>query len=210
MPPEVSDGPVIVAMRERFDVAQIGDQVARAVEVVGGDVADAPLVSERHSARDHRHPGVDQGREEALATAVRRHEQRAVDVPAHDELGRAPLLVVGARHEQHERQVASGERVGGAAHERREVRVLEEAVLRLGEQEGDRVRSRRREVARVRVDAVAGLLDGSLDGFARGGADPVPAVQHPGDRAAGDAGLAGDVFDRRPPARCVLSHVASV
>ena len=174
------------------------------------DVADATFVAERDAAGDHRDLGGHELPEEALASAVRRHEQGSVDVAGGDELGGAALLVIRPGHQQHERQVALGERLRGSAHEGGEVRVLEQALVRLGEQERDGVRPGRRQVAGVRVGSEAGLLDRLLDGGCGIRTHPMATVEHARHRAAGDAGLARDILDRRALARGALCHGVSL
>ena len=73
------------------------------------------------------------------------------------------LLLGGARDHEQERHAACGQRLGGPAQQDREVRVLEQQVLRLGEQERYRVGAAGGEAAGVVVRGVPGLADGLLD-----------------------------------------------
>ena len=52
-------------------------------------------------------------------------------MPGGEELGGPALLVVRAGHDQHQRDVVLGQGIGGPAHQDREVRVLEQPVVRL-------------------------------------------------------------------------------
>ena len=52
-----------------------------------------------------------------------------------EEVGGPPLLVIGAGHDQDQRDVVHGQGIRCAAHEDRKVGVLEQPLVRLGEQE---------------------------------------------------------------------------
>ena len=90
-----------------------------------------------------------------------------------------------------------GQRLRAAAQQDVEVGVLEEPLLRLGQQEADRVRTPGDQRAGVPVHDVTRPADGGVDRLLGRGADVVPAVEHARHRAPGHTRLARDVMNRR-------------
>jgi hypothetical protein len=133
---------------------------------------------------------------------VRGDEQDAVDVAAAEVGDRALPLLRGGGDHQDQGEFPVGQRLGDAAQQDREVGVLEEQMLRLGQQERDRTGLSGGQRTGVRVGGVSGAPDRLADRADRLGTDPLPAVEDPGDGGVGDPGLASDVADGGPlPAR---------
>ena len=84
--------------------------------------------------------------------------------------------------------------------EHAEVRVLEEALLALGNDERDRPSAPGGEVAGSLVHRVAERLDRTVDTCHEGGPDVASPVEDPRDRPPRDAGKLGDVLDGGPVA----------
>src|SRR3954452_249513 len=82
------------------------------------------------------------------------------------------------------------------AEEDGEVGVTEQALARLGDHEGNRVRTPRDERASRTVRQVAQLLGGTEHRLLCRGAHPWAARQHPAGRSAGDPGACSDDLER--------------
>jgi hypothetical protein len=134
------------------------------------------------------------------------NQQHAVHVSPGKEFRSAALFALSAGEDEDQRDVMDGQGVRRPAQEDREIGVLEQTVMGFGQQERHRVSPVGRQVPGMGVDPVARLLDGGVDGFKGGRADPVSAVQHPGNRAARDPGFFGHVVDLWPRPGGGLRH----
>jgi hypothetical protein len=157
---------------------QVPHHVAGAVPVVGGHVTHLRPQPDRLAARDERHTRRAQFLGHRV-TGVAGDQQHPVDVPGGDVPRDAPPFVVRAGQHQQQRDVVRGQGLGAAAQQDVEVRVLEEPLLRLREQEPHRVRTAGDQRAGVPVDDVARLADGRVDRLRGGRTDVVAAVEHP-------------------------------
>jgi hypothetical protein len=153
-------------------------------------------MAERHAAGHSGDPVVEQLFQQRLGL-VRRDQQHSIDVPCADEVRGAVPLGRGACDEQYERHRTLSQRGGRPAQQECERRVVEQQVLRLGEQKGQRPGPAGRQTPCVVIGRVSGRQDRSFDSLPRIGGDPVPAVDHARDRAARDACLCRDLADRR-------------
>ena len=101
---------------------------AGAAAVVGRHVGDLRLVSERRAAGDGRARRPRPSRPSSGSPGVRRHQQRAVDVPGGEEAGHPVALRAGCGDADEQPDVVLGERLGAAAQQDREVRVGEQPL----------------------------------------------------------------------------------
>ncbi len=142
---------------------QVLDRRPGAGPVVGRHRADHLLVAEHPAAGHDRHLGLPPagraaGRRSAARPAARRRRGRRTGRPP---CGCRSSGVAGDHQDQGE--LAVGQRLGDAAQQHREVRVLEQQVLRLGEQERDRPGLAGGQRPGVRVGGVAGPGDRLAD-----------------------------------------------
>src|SRR5450830_897023 len=161
-------------------------------------------------------PSKPSGMPHAIVGTPARSSALTIGLPWWDEISSTPstwpavtyavmrALLGRARDHEQQRHLTLGERLGRTAQQDREVRVLEQQVMGLREQERDRVRAARHEAARVLVRGVPRGADRLVDGRERLRGHPVTAVDDPRDGAPRDTRRSRDVADGRTPARGLL------
>ncbi len=167
----------------------------RAPAVVRVDERQRERVA-RSPCHHDRDAGGDERAWEGVVAVLAQHDH-AVDVALKhvslDLLLRARAL----REQEDELQVGVSDRLSDPVDNRRVERIGEGPLLRLADDEGDRVGTPTREAARGRVRHVAELCDRAFDRRPGGGAHAGRAVQHTGHGRRGDAGERRDLFERR-------------
>jgi hypothetical protein len=180
-----------------------GGQVAHHGEgrllVVDRHPGERVLEAERLAQHHERQPLRQQPSEQRLLLVSQR-EQGAVHVAQRQVVAEEVLLLLVLRGRY--QQVAAGltQLAGEDPGEQPEVGVLEQALLPVGDDEGDRAGAAAGEVSRRLVDRVAEGINRRVHRVEHGGAHVAAAIDHPGHCAARYAGQAGDVLDCRAPA----------
>ena len=180
-------------------VHEVVDREPGAEHVVGVDVgarlvsvARPPSTTGRPRARIRSGSGV---------VVVQGQQQYAVDVLPGEVVVEPSVALRGVREQQHQLQPGVAEGGPDAAHDTGEERLAEDPLLRLRDDQGDRVGPLGDQGAGRAVRHVAELCDRALDGLAGLLGDLAAAVDDAGRRAAADPGDGGHLFQGRPGPR---------
>ncbi|GAA3105540.1 hypothetical protein GCM10017687_16560 [Streptomyces echinatus] len=131
--------------------------------------------------------------------AVDRHHEHPVHALGGQIAGEAVALPRVSREDQQQLHPGAGESGGHAPDDAREVRLGEQPVLGVGHDQRHRVRTAGGQGAGHAVGDVTEFRDRPLDGRPGPVADLRGTVDHPGDRAAPDAGAGRHGVQRRAP-----------
>ena len=182
----MSAGPAMVPIRVQPRAIEGLGRLALARDVVDVDVGHPVAAGPGTAAEDAGQADVGEVLGEPVVAVVG-DDQGAVDVAVGEVAQRARRRRAGTGEQQHQLDVALAQHPGHAAQRAGEERVGEDAVVGLGDDHGDRVRTPRDQAARRRVGDVAQRAHRRVDGRLGARADPLAAVDRTGRRGARDA-----------------------